>query len=275
MKSWMQKHQLFSFFVLAYVIMFGMLFGLILLRPGQPLLPWSLVWFLAVFSPTISAMCVSWIIGGKTEVKRLFAGFLRWNVGVGWYLAAMFLFFGPLVAAFVYILLGNPAAGLKPGVTIPILLGQVLTILFSGPISEEAGWRGFALPRLQAKYNALVSSLILGVIWTCWHLPLFFLTGQAQLGIPFPFYLMLVVTMAVYLTWLYNSTRGSLIITVLAHFSFNLTGTLITGSISLMPPMIFYMTAGPLLGLVVLAVILIYKPKHLSKAPGGELPIRF
>lgn len=74
---------------------------------------------------------------------------------------------------------------------------------------EEAGWRGFALPRLEGKYNALLSSLILGVIWTFWRLPLFYLTGATQMSIPMPIYLGLVVTVSVYLTWLYNNTGAA------------------------------------------------------------------
>jgi membrane protease YdiL (CAAX protease family) len=144
--------------------------------------------------------------------------------------------------------------------------------LFSGPIAEEMGWRGFALPRLQAKYNALVSSLILGIIWTFWHLPLFFMTGATQVSIPMPIYLMLVVTVTIYLTWLYNNTRGSLIITILAHFAYNLSSTLIAGVVSLMPAMTFCITAGPLLLLCTVAVAIIYGPKYLSKKPATELP---
>ena len=272
MKNWFRNHQLLSFFVLTYAIMFGVMFGYILLRPGQPLQPWSLVWFFSIFSPTISSLAISWIIGGMPEVRRLLSGFTRWKVHLGWYLAALFLLVGPIVIAMVYIALGNPAVGLRPGQTISTLLGAVLFNIFSGPLGEEAGWRGFALPRLQAKYNALVSSLILGVIWTCWHIPFFFTTGATQMGIPFPIYLMLVVTVTFYLTWLYNNTKGSLIITVLAHFAYNLSSTLIAGPLSLMPAMKFYMTAGPLLFLVVIGVIIYYKPKYFSKKPLLELP---
>ncbi len=150
------------------------------------------------------------------------------------------------------------------------MLGTIIFTLFSGPFSEELGWRGFALPRLQTKYNALVSSLILGVIWTFWHIPLFFTAGAAQMSIPFPIYLVLVTTITIYLTWLYNNTRGSLIITILAHFFFNLTGFL-TGVLGLMPPMLFYMVAGSLLGLVTVAAVFIFGPRHLSKKPVAEL----
>ena len=271
---WIKKHQLISFFVLSYAIMFGVIFGFILLQPGQPLQAWSLVWAFSIFSPTISALVVSWIIGGWNEIKRLLAGFTYWKVNAGWYFAALFLLLGPLVIATVYIALGHPTAGLKPGVSTLSLLGIILFQLFSGPLAEEAGWRGFALPRLQSKYNALKSSLLLGVLWTFWHLPLFFLAGATQLGIPMPIYLVMVLTITVYMTWLYNNTRGSLIITTLSHFTYNLSSTLVTGVVSLMPAMLFYMTAGPLLFLVVVGVIIIYKPEYLSKKPVNELPFR-
>jgi hypothetical protein len=270
--NWTQKHQLISFFTLSYLIMFAVIFSFITLNPAQPLKPWSLVWFFAIFSPSISALVVSGIVGGMPEVKRLLRGFTRWNVGARWYFAAAFLFLGPLVIAFVYIALGNPSPGPNPGENINSMLGIILFTLFSGPIAEEMGWRGFALPRLQSKHNALVSSLILGVIWTCWHIPLFFVTGATQMSIPFPIYLVLVVTITVYLTWLFNNTRGSLIITILAHFLYNMTGFL-TGVLHLMPPMVFYMTAGPLLGLVVVGVVIVFGPRYFSKeAVIAEIP---
>ena len=272
MRSWIRKYQLLTYFVLAYAIGFGAAFGFIYLNPGQRWENWSLPWFLFAFSPTISAVLVAWAVDGITGVKQLIAGFARWKVGVFWYLAAAYLFLGPLVIALIYGALGNPVAGLQPEVTIPILLGQIFFQLFSGPVSEEAGWRGITLPRLEARYNALLSSLILGVIWTCWHIPLFFLTGATQMSIPFPFYLALVLTITVYLTWLYNNTGGSLIITTLGHFAFNLTGTLITGPLSLMPTSVFYMIGSSLLLLTVIAVVVYFGPRYLSKKSRSELP---
>jgi membrane protease YdiL (CAAX protease family) len=274
MKTWIQKHQLVSFFGLTYLIAFGVTFAYIALRPGQPSYKWSLDWFLNAFSPTLSALILSWIIGGGAAVKRLLSGFTRWKVGVGWYFAAAFLVLGPLAFALVYRALGNPASGPQPGWTLPLILGQLVFQLFSGPLAEEAGWRGFALPRLQEKYNALVSSLILGVIWCCWHIPLFFLPGASQQSIPFPIYLMLVVTLGVYFTWLYNNTRGSLIITVLAHFCFNLSGGFIAGIMGLLPPMILNMAAGSMLVLTTVCIVIYFGPRTLSKKPADRLPYR-
>lgn len=272
MKNWIQKHQLISFFGLSYAIMFGVLFTFICLDPSKALQPWSLVWFFSIFSPSFAALTVSYVIGGVPEIKRLLSGFARWRVGFGWYFAAVFLFLGPLAIALIYMVLGHPFAGLQPGETMSSMVLTILFTLFSGPIAEEMGWRGFALPRLQASHNALVSSLILGTIWCCWHLPLFFLTGATQVSIPFPIYLVLVITIAIYLTWLYNNTRGSLIITVLGHFTYNLTGFL-TGVLRLMPAMLFYMTAGPLLGLIVVAIIFVFGPRFLSRGLAADFPV--
>jgi len=275
MKAWIQQHQLISFFSLTYLIAFGVTFTYILLRPGEPSYKWSLDWFLNAFSPTISALILSWIIGGWAAVRQLLSGFTRWKVGLRWYFAAAFLVLGPLAFAFVYGALGNPVPGLQPGWTLPLILGQLVFQLFSGPLAEEAGWRGFALPRLQEKHNALVSSLILGVIWCCWHIPLFFLPGASQQSIPFPIYLMLVVTLGVYFTWLYNNAHGSLIITVLAHFCFNLSGGFIAGILGLLPPMILNMAAGSMLVLVVIAIVITFGPQTLTKKPVSELEEAF
>ncbi len=274
MRGWIRNHQLVSFFVVTYAIAFITGFGDIYLNPGNTMAKWSMIWFLNVFSPTIAAVLVSWVVGGLPQIKRLLSGFLRWNVGARWYFAASCMLLIPLIVALVYIALGNPPTGLRAGWTIPMVLGQAFFQLFSGPASEEAGWRGFALPRLQSRYSALVSSLILGVIWTCWHLPLFFMPGQAQMGIPFPIYLCMTVALTVYMTWLYNNTRDSLVITVLSHFAYNLTGTLITGPVSLMPAMVLYTAAGPGLFLVVLGVIVYFGPRDLSRKPAAELPFR-
>ena len=271
--NFIKKHQLIAFFTLTYLITFIVEFGFIYLYPNTPLKPWSLVWFLGIFSPTISALIISWIIGGIPEVKHLLTGLTRWKIGFRWYFAAAFIFLAPLGICLIYLALGNSYSGPKQGETILTMLGTIVFTLFSGPIAEEMGWRGFALPRLQSKYSALVSSLILGVIWTCWHIPLFFVTGATQMSIPFPIYLLLVTTIAIYLTWLYNNTHGSLIVTMLAHFAYNMTGFL-TGVLLLMPQMSFYMTAGPLLALIVIGIVIVFGPRYLSKKPVTELPFR-
>lgn len=261
-RRWISRHQLVAFFGTAYVLMFAATFAYI---AGVPV-PYQLVWFVSIFSPTIAATSIVFIIGGAPAVWNLLAGFTRWKVGLRWYLAAVFLVAAPLAAALIYAVTGNPVKGLAPGVTAWALAGQFVFTMFSGPLSEEAGWRGFALPRLQQRHGALVASLILGTLWAGWHIPLFFESGAARPGIPFPIYFVIVLVLSILFTWLYNNTGGSLVITALAHLSFNLNGAFITGSLGLIPMNLFFMTAGPALGLFVLIVVLYFGPAKLSRS---------
>jgi membrane protease YdiL (CAAX protease family) len=100
-----------------------------------------------------------------------------------------------------------------------IVLLFVVVAVING---EELAWRGFALPRLQSKYNALTSSIILGVIWTLFHLPLFFtLTGSSQVDRSYISFLISTISLTVLYTWMYNHTRGSVLLAYLLHASAN------------------------------------------------------
>jgi len=111
------------------------------------------------------------------------------------------------------------------------LLGLALFILILGPLPEEIGWRGYALDALQRRWSALTASLILGLAWAVWHLPLFYMADFYTSGgrhppslLPFVYN---VVLTAVLMTWIYNNTRRSLLGAVLFHFMTNLSGELL------------------------------------------------
>lgn len=113
-------------------------------------------------------------------------------------------------------------------------LSIIPSILFSSliPFIEELGWRGYVLDRLQAKQSALVSSLILGMIWSIWHLPMFFIKGsyQAGLGVGTPaFWLFMIgiVPLSLPFTWIYNNTGRSILAVILLHSMVNFTGEVI------------------------------------------------
>jgi uncharacterized protein len=264
------RHPLLSFFVLSYSIMSAVTF----IYLAGVALPYPLVWFLQVFSPSISAVILCGFLGGQSAIRGLLAGFTRWRVGLRWYLAALFLALGPLAIAGVYIALGNPPRGLDPSLTPLVLMGNLIFTLASGPLSEEAGWRGFALPRLQERYSAAKSSVILGVVWCCWHIPLYFMPDSSQRGIPFPIYLLLVVLLAVFFTWIYNNTRGSLVLTALSHFCFNFSGSFIAGFLGLLPPMMLQIGAGSGLLIAVIIIVVVFGPEQLSRKPPSDLPFR-
>jgi membrane protease YdiL (CAAX protease family) len=128
---------------------------------------------------------------------------------------------------------------------------------------EEIGWRGFALPRLQAKYNALTSSLVLGMIWTIFHLPLFFtVTGSSQADWSFVSFLVSTVAMSVLYTWMYNNTRASVLMAYLFHAAANTWSQVF--SIDHANPLVGWIMAG-LLVLTAVAVTLTSGAENLSR----------
>lgn len=141
------------------------------------------------YMPTLAAVIVTGQTKGKAGIRSLFRKLLMWRVGWRWY---FFAIFGLVLIYIAAILLHNQIDGSLilpilseklPDSAWPELLMYIVPMfLVIGLINgEELGWRGFALPRLQSKYNALSSSIILGVIWTLFQLPLFFtVTGSSQ-----------------------------------------------------------------------------------------------
>ena len=178
------------------------------------------------------SLFMTWATLGRDEMVKLFKRFFIWRVGWKWWLIAILL--SPALQ-FASILLTSwltrvPADYSHPMIRdvvpldAPLLLLVVPWILFEMLTNgEEMGWRGYILPRLQAKYNALVSSLIVGVIWSVWHLPKSFGTGLNK-DQSFVWYTLFCLAAAVLYTWLYNNSRGSLLLVVLFHASQNTAG---------------------------------------------------
>ena len=150
-------------------------------------------------------------------------------------------------------LLENPLA------LIPFLLATLVI----GPIPEELGWRGYAQDSLQRRFNALTSSLILGVLWALWHLPLYFIAGTFQYSLGFGsglFWLMMVsmLPQSVLFTWIYNNTQRSILSAILFHFVINFSGEFFSPA----PTARAYQTA--MLVLAAILVVIIWRPKTLT-----------
>jgi uncharacterized protein len=105
----------------------------------------------------------------------------------------------------------------------------VIVFFGGGPLGEEVGWRGFALPRMQPRYGPLWGTLLLGVLWVFWHLPDFLTPAQgggpgvsfATLLTNFSIFFLFVVALAIIFTWVFNHTRGSIFIAILLYASIN------------------------------------------------------
>jgi len=169
----------------------------------------------ADFGPTDVALVMTIYVSGIAGVGVLLAQAGRWRVKPGWYVVAVCL---PIVL--VLSAIGISAALEGRSLAHWLQWPQNIGSLIVPPLGEEFGWRGFALPRLQRRFNGLWASLILGVIWACWHIPIFFLPG-VPLTI-FPLFLVGVTAGSILLTWLYNSTGNSLLIVMVAHAGLDL-----------------------------------------------------
>lgn len=178
------------------------------------------------------SLFMTWLTLGKEAMKTLFKRFFLWRVGWKWYLVAILLLPALRFAAIPLTewLTGIPANYSHPmirdvvpldwpliSMVIPWILFEILTN------GEEMGWRGYVLPRLQAKYNALTSSLIVGVLWGVWHLPKFLGAGLGNER-SFAWFVVAHIALAVLYTWLYNNTCGSLLLVTLFHASGNTFG---------------------------------------------------
>lgn len=176
------------------------------------------------FGPMIAAILLAAVQGGKKGITYLLKPLFHWRVNITWYL---FSIFGTVVVAGLslatYRLIWGPLVFThtpQPWYAVFIAFPYVL---FTSVLGEEIGWRGYALPGLQKRYSALGASLILGTVWACWHLPLFWMAGDFHQMLPFSLFLIQELALTVVMTWLYNNTKGSLLIAHLFHTASNVT----------------------------------------------------
>lgn len=265
----LRRRPFLIFYSLALVISWSFWVPVVLSSGSLPY--WSSVFFLisGAFGPTLSAILLTAMDGGTSAVRRLFGRLLRWRVGVRWYLAALLL---PAALSFcaiaLYVLLGGVAPRLYSPVPWYSLPAYFLAILFFvGPLPEEMGWRSYALPILQAKRSALSASVILGLSWALWHLPLVW-TGETYWhGIPFPLFTLAMVALAILFTWAYNGTGESLPIVLLFHAAINFTLTLVPVQPTDTMPLWLSLIGVGLLWAVALAVVMCEGSARLTRRP--------
>ena len=180
------------------------------------------VFLLGVFGPAIVALLLTAISNPPGAVSELIRAIARWPSSARWYVFAVGYFAAvKLTAAALHQLV----TGSWPGFGETPWYLMVGGIMISTPVQagEEIGWRGYALPRLTARIGLGPASILLGIVWALWHLPLFFIPGTGTAGQSFPAYLTTVTGLSVAMAWLYWRTDGSLFMTMLMHAAFNNT----------------------------------------------------
>ena len=177
---------------------------------------------LGTFAPSLVALGITARAEGRPGIHALLRRIVQWQVGTRWYLFAIgYLPAIKLSVALVHhVMTGSwPRFGTEPWYII------VVAIAISTPVQagEEIGWRGYALPRLAGRVGFARASILLGFIWSSWHLPIFFLRGADKYGQSFKVWTLQVVALSVAITWLYAHTKGSLLLTMLMHSAVNQT----------------------------------------------------
>jgi membrane protease YdiL (CAAX protease family) len=172
----------------------------------------------AYLGPLLTGFLMVGATEGKAGVKHMWQRMIQWRAGWQWYLVALVGI--PVISMLGFLTQPGALTTLHP--VFPqfflfLLLLLPIEIVTSG-LAEEPGWRGFALPRLQERYGPLLASIILGVLWQCWHLPLYltdwgrhagwFGIGEDIIGN---------LGLTILMTWVFNHTRGSLLIMILLH----------------------------------------------------------
>ena len=197
--SAVRRHPIITFFVLTYALTWGFL----------PL------GIFGTTGPLIAALIVISITQGLSGLRDLGSRMIRWRVGWIWWALAIGLPLAVhLLTVGLNVGLGAPAPSLSqfsPLSGLIVVFAVRLIDPLDGPMGEEPGWRGFALPRLQADRSPLLASLILAVLVTLWHLPLAFVGGMKPLDFLGP------IAFTFVATWLFNHTGGSVLMTIVAH----------------------------------------------------------
>lgn len=188
------------------------------------------VFLLGVFAPGLVAVALTARDEGRAGVARLLARIGSWKVGARWYVFAMSYFAViKLAAALVHrVVIGQwPPFGDTPVAL--IVLG--ISVSVWAQAGEEVGWRGYALPRLADRFGLAGASLVLGVVWAVWHLPLFVLPESGSTGQSFPVYLLQVTALSVAIAFLYWKTDGSLLLAMLLHAAVNNTTGIVPAAV--------------------------------------------
>src|SRR2546426_91319 len=211
---------LVKFFILTYAVMWTCFITVAAaaIPARRPL--GALLVLLGTFAPSLVALGLTARGEGVRGIRILLAGVLGWGVAPQWYLfAAGYIPTIKLTVALVHRVATGacPRFGSEAWYIIP------LAIAFSTPFQagEEIGWRGYALPRLGARFGLARASLLLGLIWACWHLPQFFIPEADTYRQSFFVYVLQVTALSVAMAWLYARTNGSLLLVMLLHSAVN------------------------------------------------------
>jgi membrane protease YdiL (CAAX protease family) len=189
--------------------------------------------FLGIFAPSIVALSLTARGEGTLGVLALLRKLVQADVGARWYLfAAGYMASVKLTVALLHRVLVGAWPRFGGEAWYVMLAATIGSTIIGGQSGEEIGWRGFALPRLASRFGYGAGSILLGVIWALWHLPLFFVREADTYGQSFFLYTLQVTAISVAMAWLYQRTNGSLLLTMLMHAAINNTKDILPSGVA-------------------------------------------
>ncbi len=217
-----QPLPLLAFFALTFGWTGGLWAVVTLIGPSAPRLSGAL--FLAsAFGPGVAAFVTVLAFEGKAGFAHWLRRCLRWRLGWGWY--ALALLAAPLAVGtalgFHAVLGGTIPPMPVPGPVLIIIAQFAVITVLGGPLGEEFGWRGYALPALTPLLGWRWAAVVIGVVWGLWHLPLFWMPGTAQAELPMGLFLASTVALSVVFARLSVNTQFSVLPAILLHGAIN------------------------------------------------------
>lgn len=279
-----QRYPVAMYFLLTFAITWSVDAVLIALRIRVDSASTAPLLVLGVFGPTLSAVILSGLESGRRGIADLLRGALRWRVNARWYVFVLAFW-----ALFLALAWGAAdLAGLHPRTVddpppsaFPFLF--LIILLIGGPLQEEFGWRGYALPRLKTRRTALRAGLIVGIFWGAWHIPIFFVQGTWHYNLVsgrslpvtlffIAYFVLASVPLSVIYAWVYFST-GSLLLTILLHASINTADTWAPWPSGLRDSMLWAGVEVVLLLTVALVAVSVAGSTHLARGRRTEPPV--
>ena len=268
-----RRHPLAAFLVLTYGLSWALWIPLAIFRDATSGSYGPVALLIGSNIPSAVAIVLTAVGLGKGATRKLLGQLLIWRVGWRWYLvllAPTALVVGTITL--VAVTRGGPAAALA----VPPL-NAIITMAFmifpGSALGEEIGWRGYALPRLQFRRTALTASLVVGSLHGLWHLPLW-LRGEPEHPLSvYPAFLIQALALSVIYTWLYNNTRGSLLLVVLFHMATNAPLTLVLLPLGIENWVLpFWLMAGFSV-VAAVVVVAVFGPSNLARHPRQTQPL--
>lgn len=230
LKRLISGHPLVSYFLIAFAGTWIPLLPFALSKGGNglglfsytlPDIAFYLAFILCAFAgPALASLVVTANLSGRAGVKQLLRRCILWRVSIGWYAIAIFAFLLVYLLGYsIFLGLNLPLALLKQSLLLlTVFLPQAVLIILTASFAEEIGWRGFALPRLQQRYGPVLGTAILGTLHGLWHLPVFFTMVLGPFSFPtYAGFLFTAIAATFIYTWIFNHTRGSVLLATLTH----------------------------------------------------------